>query len=32
MFTAAGAAIILAGNLLNIQRRTPKTEDVAVAP
>ena len=32
MFTAVGAAIILAGNLLNIQRRTPETEDVAVAP
>jgi drug/metabolite transporter (DMT)-like permease len=32
MFTATGAAIILAGNLLNIQRRTPKTEEVSVAP
>jgi drug/metabolite transporter (DMT)-like permease len=32
IFTAVGAAIILAGNLLNIQRRSQKTEEVMIAP
>ena len=31
LFTALGAALILAGNLLNLQKKTPKAEEVAEA-
>lgn len=31
MFTAAGAGLILMGNLLNLQRRTPKPAEVAAS-